>query len=163
MIAKRFCSSFFLILMALVVSGAPSFATTISRHHQLPTAQSPESRADFVQSRIDYIANVAKLTTEEKNRVALELEKYDAGKLMLFRQSMDIRKRLETDKLTADESTQLLMQALKLEEQHTAETLRLFGRLKDYIPTQKLAKIYLGLMDHKRNYGREIRENQRTK
>lgn len=163
MTTKRFYSSFFLILLLLVVSSTSSFAAPTTYDHELPTAQSPERRAEFVQDRIDYIADVAKLTAEEKNIVALELEKYDANILSLFRQSLDIRKRLETEELADDEATQLLEHALKLDEQRTAETSKLFARLKDKIFTQKLAKIYIGLVDHKSNYGKEIREKRRTK
>ena len=164
MTTERFCSSLFLILLLLVGSGTPLFAAPTNYAHELPTIQSPERRAEFVQNRIDYIADVAKLTAEEKNTVALELEKYDANKLSLFRQSLDIRKRLETEELTDDEATQLLDRALKLDERRTAETSQLFARLKDNkIPTKKLTKIYIGLVDHKRNYGREIREKRRTK
>lgn len=163
MTTKRFYSSFFLMLLLLVVSGTPSFAAPTTCTHELPTIQSPKRRAEFVQNRIDYIADVAKLTAEEKNIVAQELEKYDANKLSLFRQSLDIRKRLETEVLTDDEGTQLLEHALKLDEQRTAETSKLFTRLKDKISTKKLAKIYIGLVDHKRNYGKEIREKHRAK
>lgn len=156
MTPDRLLSLLTLALSAFLFTVTPLQAQPVEPA-ETPELQSPERRAEFEKNRIKHISEVAKLTEEERSIVVKELVTYDANKLKHFRESMKIRKQLENEDLSDEQAGALLSQVLKLDEQRTTETTKLFGRLKGKLPDSKLAKVYAGLKGYSGSVGRKIR------
>lgn len=135
-------------------------AMSIHSVRQYPVREFQDKHNKLVALRMQHIKNTVELTAEEENKLNTALISLDKSRFSIWKQSMQIRKDLESQKtLTDEEAMRHLEKLIALDQELENTHISFFKSLEKlgFSPQQRL-RIYISLKKFHGKMGKFIRD-----